>query len=291
VRQLLDLNQQLSQDANNLTQALKGSSKTQGNWGELVLERILEVSGLRKGHEYDVKESRTRDDGTRAQPDVVIHLPEEKQLIVDAKVSLTAYEDYYNAEDDRIGEEAIKRHIESVRQHIRDLSSQNYQELYGQKSLDFVIMFVPVEPAYILAIANDRKLWEDALKRNVLLASPSTLLFVVRTVAHLWRQEWQNRNVQEIVKRGAELYDKLSGFMEDLNELGKRLNQARASYDSAYAKFSTGRGNVIRQAENLKALGIKPTKTLPPDLLELALDESLSLPEAGGTHGSEPELD
>jgi DNA recombination protein RmuC len=289
VKQLLNLNQQLSQDANNLTQALKGSNKPQGNWGELVLERILEVSGLRKGHEYDLRENYSRDEGSRAQPDVVIHLPENKQLIVDSKMSLKAYDAYYNAHDESTRAEAIKRHADSVRQHIKNLSTQDYHRLEGQRSLDFVIMFVPVEPAYILALAHDSSLWEDAWKRNVLLVGPSTLLFVVRTVAHLWRQERQNHNVQEIVKRGAELYDKLCGFVEDLSDVGKRLNQARTSYENAYVKFSTGRGNVIRQAETLKDLGIKPSKTLPQDILESAQDDPLSLPGVGDVHGAKPD--
>jgi DNA recombination protein RmuC len=275
VRQLSDLNQQLSQDANNLAQALKGSSKAQGNWGEFILERILEASGLRNGHEYDVKENHTRPDGSRAQPDVVIHLPQGRELIVDSKVSLTAYDEYCAGENDLVRENSIERHIVSIRQHIRELSQQDYQLLYGVKSVDYVVMFVPIESALALGISHDSKLLEDASKKNVLLVSPSMLLFAVRTVAHLWRQELQNRHVQEVARRGAELYDKLCGFVEDLQEMGKRLEQARISYDSAYAKFGTGRGNVIWQAEALKALGVKPSKTLPLELLESALDESM----------------
>ncbi|MDO9011059.1 MAG: DNA recombination protein RmuC [Gallionella sp.] len=273
VKQLMSLNSQLSKDAHNLTSALKGQAKTQGNWGELILEKVLEASGLRRGHEYDVQESHTRADGTRAQPDVVVHLPEDKHLIVDAKVSLNAYEEYANAETDHQRDAAMKRHLESVRNHIRELSEKNYQQLYGLKSLDFVLMFIPVEPAFMLAISHDSELWQDAWKRNVLLVSPSTLLFVVRTVAHLWRQEQQNRNAQEIATRGAELYDKLAGFVEDLDKLGDRLNQARDVYDKAYGKFTSGRGNVIRQAEMLKSLGVKPGKQLPQKLTDAVLDE------------------
>lgn len=268
VKHLMDLNRQLSDDAHNLTRALKGSSKTQGNWGEMILEKILETSGLRKGYEYDVQESHTREDGSRAQPDVVIHLPEERHIIVDAKVSLTAYEEYVNAEEDAGRDAALKRHIDSVRLHIRGLSEKNYHDIYGVKSLDFVLMFIPVEPAFMLAISQDNELWQDAWKRNVLLVSPSTLLFVVRTVAHLWRQEQQNKNAQEIARRGAELYDKLVGFVEDLKGLGTRLNQAQSAYESAYGKFTGGKGNVIRQAELLKGLGIKPSKLLPHELTE-----------------------
>lgn len=281
VKQLVALNNQLSKDAHNLTSALKGQAKAQGNWGELILERVLEASGLRKGYEYDVQESHTRADGTRAQPDVVVHLPEDRHLIVDAKVSLTAYEEHANAETDQQREAAVKRHLDSVRAHIRGLSDKNYQQLYGLKSLDFVLMFIPVEPAFMLAISHDSDLWQDAWKKNVLLVSPSTLLFVVRTVAHLWRQEQQNRNAQDIASRGAELYDKLVGFVEDLDTLGSRLQQAQKAYDGAYNKFVGGRGNVIRQAEMLKDLGIKPTKQLPQKLAESAMDEPLHLPASG----------
>jgi DNA recombination protein RmuC len=273
VKQLMALNNQLSADAHNLTRALKGQAKTQGNWGELILERVLDASGLRKGHEYDVQESHTRADGSRAQPDVVVHLPEDKHLIIDAKVSLTAYEEYANAETDHQRDAAVKRHLDSVRAHIKELAEKNYQLLYGLKSLDFVLMFIPVEPAFMLAISHDSELWQDAWKKNVLLVSPSTLLFVIRTVAHLWRQEQQNRNAQDIASRGAELYDKLVGFVEDLNSLGTKLQQAQKAYEGAYNKFTGGRGNVIRQAEMLKELGVKPTKQLPQNLIDSASDE------------------
>ena len=272
VRQLMTLNQQLSRDAHNLTSALKGQSKAQGNWGELILERVLETSGLTKGIHYEAQESHSREDGTRAQPDVVIRLPEAKHLVVDSKVSLVAYDEYVNADSDNARDVALKRHIDSVRTHIRGLSSKNYQELYQLKSLDFVVMFVPVEPAFMLAISQDSELWQDAWTKNVLLVSPSTFLFVVRTVAHLWRQEQQTRNAQDIAKRGGELYDKLVGFVDDLEKLGERLSQAKDSYDKAYGKFTGGRGNVIRQAEMLKELGVKPTKSLPQPMIDLALD-------------------
>lgn len=270
VRHLMALNHSLSQDARNLTRALKGSGKAQGNWGELVLERVLEASGLRKGEEYEVQESHHRADGTRAQPDVVLHLPEDRHLVVDAKASLTAYEDYASAEDEGDRQAAIKRHLDSIRTHIKGLSDRNYQLLYGLKSLDFVLMFIPIEPAFMLAVTHDRELFMDAWRRNVLLVSPSTLLFVVRTVAHLWRQEAQNRNAQEIAKRGAELYDKLVGFVVDLESLGNRLKQAQRDYDEAHGKLTGGRGNLIRQAEMLKQLGVKPSKALPTALVEIA---------------------
>ena len=266
VKQLMSLNNQLSDDAHNLTQALKGQSKAQGNWGELILERVLEASGLRKGHEYNVQVSHVRDDGTRVQPDVVIHLPENRNLIIDAKVSLTAYEIHANSDNDPERSVAIKKHLESVRSHIKELSEKNYHQLYGLQSFDFVLMFIPVEPAFMLAISNDNNLWLESWKKNILLVSPSTLLFVVRTVAHLWKQEQQSRNAQEIASRGAELYNKLAGFVEDLDTLGKRLQQAQISYDDAYSKFSKGKGNVIRQAEMLKELGIKPNKSISQSL-------------------------
>lgn len=275
VRNLMALNRQLSDDAHNLTRALKGSSKTQGNWGEMILEKILESSGLRKGHEYDVQESHSRADGSRLQPDVVIHLPEERHIVIDAKVSLNAYEEYVNADSDPGRAVALKRHLDSMRQHIKGLSEKNYQDLHGVRSLDFIIMFIPIEPAFMLASSHDSELWQDAWKRNVLLVSPGTLLFVVRTVAHLWRQEQQNKNAQEIAKRGAELYDKLVGFVDDLKTLGSRLSQAQRSYEDACGKFYSGKGNVIRQAEMLRELGIKPGKSLPAELLDGGEDEAL----------------
>jgi len=272
VRQLMELNKTVSQEANNLTKALKGSNKTQGNWGELVLERVLESSGLRKGEEFDVQESHTLEDGRRLQPDVVVHLPDDRHLVIDAKATLVAYEDYANAEDDKHRDVALKRHLDAVRSHIKGLSEKNYQDLYGLRSLDFVLMFIPIEPAFMLAVTHDRELFMDAWNKNVLLVSPSTLLFVVRTVANLWRQEAQTRNAQDIAKRGAELYDKLAGFVEDMESLGTRLNQAQKDYDGAINKLSTGRGNLIRQAEMLKKLGVKPSKSLPAPMVELAND-------------------
>jgi DNA recombination protein RmuC len=297
VKQLMDLNQQLSQDAHNLTQALKGSGKTQGSWGELILERVLEASGLRQGQEYELRETYKREDGSRAQPDVVIHLPEDKHLVVDAKVSLTAYANYASADNDSEREAAIGLHLDSVRRHIKELSEKNYQALYSLKSLDFVIMFVPVEPAFMLAVAQDNTLCENAWNKNVLLVSPSTFLFVVRTVAYLWRQEQATRSVQEIAKRGAEFYDKLVGFVEDLAGVGNRLRQASESYESARNKLVQGRGNLIGQAEMLKELGVKPSKVLPRELVETALTEqpfvlpSLAAAAAVEDFGEEPSVD
>lgn len=279
VKQLMALNQQLSQEANNLTLALKGSSKTQGNWGEMVLERALEDSGLRKDCDYFMRPTYTKGDGSRVQPDAVIHMPENRVLIADAKVSLVAYDDYTSAETDAARDIAVQRHVASVRSHINGLSAASYESIEELKSLDAVIMFVPIEPAFILAVTNDSRLWQDAWQKNVLLVSPSSLLFVVRIVANLWRQELQKRSVQEVVRRGAELYDKLVGFVEDLRVVGQRLAQARDSYDNAYAKLYTGRGNVIRRAEMLKDYGVKPSKTLPAELVDAAM-EVPSLPSA-----------
>jgi DNA recombination protein RmuC len=277
VRQLMELNQHLSEDAKNLTRALRGSSKAQGTWGEWILETVLDGSGLRKGHEYVVQSSHSREDGTRALPDVIIHLPEGRSLVIDSKVSLVAYEEFAVTENEAERAAAGKRHMESIKGHIKGLSGKNYQALYSLNSLDFVLLFVPIEPAFMLAVASDRDLFMDAWNRNVLLVSPSTLLFVVRTVAHLWRQEAQSRNAQEIAKRGAELYDKFVGFVEDMNSLGNRLKQAQGHYDEAYGKLSSGRGNLVGQAQKLRQLGVKPSKSLAPALVDGAY-ESDELP-------------
>jgi DNA recombination protein RmuC len=275
IKSLAELNKTLSADAQNLAHALKGQAKTQGNWGELILERVLEASGLRKGHEYQVQQNQLREDGTRAQPDVVIDLPEERKLIVDAKVSLVAYERYVTATTDADRSLSARQHLDSIRAHIRSLSTKNYQLLYGVQAMDFVVAFVPVEPAFLLAVSEDENLFMDAWQKNVLLVSPSILLFVVRTVAHLWRQEQQSRNAQEIAKRGAELYEKLCGFVADLDKVGTRLTDAKTAYDDAYVKLTSGRGNAIRQAEMLRELGVKPTKQLPQPLVAAALEGDL----------------
>jgi DNA recombination protein RmuC len=277
VNRLVELNQSLSQDAKNLTLALKGSAKTQGNWGELILERVLEASGLRKGHEYHVQDSQLREDGSRGQADVIIDLPEERKIVVDAKVSLVAYERFTSADTDEVRTLSLKQHLDSVRGHIKSLSEKRYHAMYGVKSLDFVLAFVPVEPAFMAAVTNDESLFMDAWNRNVLLVSPSTLLFVVRTVAHLWRQEAQSKNAQEIAKRGGDLYDKLCGFVDDLETVGSRLSQAQKAYDLAHGKLAIGRGNVIRQAEMLRDLGVKPTKSLSATTLALSAEDNQEL--------------
>ncbi len=270
VRQLMELNRTLSNDANNLTKALKGSAKTQGNWGELILERVLEASGLEKGRVYHVQVSQRDAEGNLQQPDVVIDLPQDRKLVVDAKVSLLAYDRYASAASDEERMPAVRAHLDSVRTHIKGLSAKNYQALYGVKSLDMVVMFVPIEPAFMLAVANDESLFMEAWQRNVLLVSPSTLLFVVRTIAHLWRQEAQTRNAQDIARKGADLYDKLAAFVGDLQKVGAKLKDAQSAYDEAEKRLSTGRGNVIRQAEMLRDLGVKATKALPNALVDAA---------------------
>jgi DNA recombination protein RmuC len=269
---LRTLNERLSADATNLVNALKGSSKTQGDWGEFVLEKLLESAGLQEDQEYRIQSSFTRDDRTRARPDVILDLPGNRHLVIDAKVSLGDYDEYCAGEDETARESALQRHIASMRAHIRELAQRNYQSLYELNSLDFTILFVPIEPAFMLALAHDGKLWQEAWDRNVLLVSRTTLLFVLRTVAQLWRQEQQTRNVQEIVRRGGELYDKLAAFAKDLTDVGRSLEAARQSYDDAYKKLASGKGNAIRQAEMLKGLGVKPTKSLPLALVEQAID-------------------
>ncbi|MBV8207979.1 MAG: DNA recombination protein RmuC [Acidobacteria bacterium] len=280
VKQLTELNQQLSEEAGNLTRALRGSAKAQGTWGELILERVLEAAGLRKGQEYDMQERYQNEEGRIGQPDVVVHLPEDRHLIIDSKVSLKAYEEYANAESEAARADALKRHVQSIRTHISGLSKRNYQSLNHLPSLDFVVMFVPIEPALGAALAVEPKLWLDAWDKDVLLIGPGALLFVLRTVANLWRQEQQARSVQDIVERGAAMYNKLAAFVADLDELGGRLRQAQHSYDDAYSKLTTGAGNVIRQAEMLKDLGVKPAKKLPQGLVERAAQLEIEGPAA-----------
>jgi len=285
VRLLADMNKMLSEDARKLTEALKGNAKAQGNWGELILERVLESAGLRKGHEFFVQESTRREDGSRGQPDVVINLPESRRLVVDAKVSLTAYEEYMRAESDDDRSLAGRRHLESVRGHIKGLSEKQYEALHGSQSPDFVIMFVPIDSAFMVASMQDGELFTHAWERNILLVSPSTLLFVVRIVAHLWRQEQQNQNAQEIADRGAKLYDQLTRFVEDLGETGKRIDQAQEAFHGAYKRLVKQKGNVVWQAEQLRKLGVKPTKVLPAAVLEWAEPDSDSAAVAPSGQG------
>jgi DNA recombination protein RmuC len=273
VEKLAGLNLKMTDETRALTNALKGESKTQGDWGELVLETILENSGLRKGEEYLVQDSHTIDDGSRLQPDVVIRLPESKHLVIDSKVSITAYTRYMQADDDATKTAELNSHVLSIKQHIQGLSAKNYQDLYGVGSIDFVLMFIPIEPAFLAAMRHAPDIYQEALKKNIVMVCPSTLLATVRTVAHLWRQEHQNRNAQEIARQCAMLYDKFVGFVEDLDKVGQRLEQAQVSYGDAIGKLKTGRGNLIRTAENVKKLGVKPNKSLPTKLTDVADDE------------------
>lgn len=279
VRQLTELNRTLSDDAQRLTKALKNDSQTQGAWGELILERVLEMSGLRNGHEFETQEHHRRDDGSAARPDVVVYLPEGRRLIVDSKVSLRDYEAHASAATDTERAEAIAKHLHAIRSHVRELSERNYQALYPGKSVDFVVMFIPVEPAFMLAMTEDREVWNHAWTKNVLMVCPSTFIAVVRMIAFLWRQEQHNRNAQDIAKRGAELYDKLVSFVDDLSKVGRGLEQANFSYESAMKRLSTGRGNALAQAEKLRDLGVKPTKNMNGKLLESALSEAAFIEE------------
>jgi DNA recombination protein RmuC len=270
VEKLAGLNLRMTDETRALTNALKGESKTQGDWGELVLETILENSGLRKGEEYLVQDTQTISDGSRLQPDVVIRLPESKHLVIDSKVSITAYTRYIQADDEAVKTAELNSHVLSMKQHIQGLSAKNYQDLYGVGSIDFVLMFIPIEPAFLAAMRHAPEIYQEALKKNIVIVCPSTLLATVRTVAHLWRQEHQNRNAQEIARQCASLYDKFVGFVEDLDKVGLRLEQAQISYTDAVGKLKTGRGNLIRTAENVKKLGVKPNKSLPSKLTDVA---------------------
>ncbi|NQZ32906.1 MAG: DNA recombination protein RmuC [Oceanospirillaceae bacterium] len=262
---LKQLNQQMSQDAINLTQALKGDSKIQGNWGEVILERVLEESGLRKGHEYETQVSLTTQ-GKRYQPDVIIRLPDEKDMIIDAKVSLTGYERYCSGTDAAEREQNLIEHVQSMRNHIRGLSQKAYEKLEGVRTLDFVLLFVPVEGAFMLALEHDQGLFRYAFQRNIILVSPTTLLVTLRTVQNIWRFEHQNQNAQVIAKRGAELYDKFVSFVESMDDLGKHLDRAQSAYDDSYKRLSTGKGNLVNQAVALSKLGVSGKKKLPARL-------------------------
>jgi DNA recombination protein RmuC len=268
IKTLHDLNQQMSRDATNLTNALKGETKSQGNWGEFILESLLEKSGLVKDREYFLQESITSEGGRRYQPDVIIRLPENKSVIIDSKVSLIAYEKFSSAEneDERLG--SIKEHILSIRNHIKNLNGKNYQNLYGINGLDFVLMFLPIEPAFSLALQNDSGLFQEAYDKNIVIVSPTTLLATLRTIASIWRQENQNKNAIEIARQSGALYDKFVGFVEDLQTIGSRIEQTQNAYSDAMKKLSTGRGNLLNSAEKIRKLGAKTSKTLPQSMID-----------------------
>jgi DNA recombination protein RmuC len=270
IKNLAELNQQISKEASNLTQALKGQSKTQGNWGETILESILEKSGLSRDREYFVQQSFTNEDGRRVQPDVVVVYPGERSLVIDSKVSLLAYERFASSETKEEQERALAEHLASVRQHVSELGAKNYQDLYQLKTLDFVILFMPVEPAYLVAMQAQPDLWSWAYDRRVLLISPTNLIAALRMIANLWRVEYQNKNAIEIARQSGDLLDKFVGFLEDLEDVGRKLDSTRQSYDASINKLSTGKGNLIRRAEKIKELGATPAKEIPRSLLDRA---------------------
>ena len=273
IRNLQQLNEQMAREAINLTKALKGDNKTQGNWGEVVLSRVLEASGLREGYEYQTQVSVQVDTNSRMQPDVVVRLPQNKDVVIDAKMTLVAYERYFNSQDDIEREIALNEHIASVRGHIRLLGRKDYQQLPGLRSLDYVLMFIPVEPAFLLAIDREPELISEALKHNIMLVSPTTLLVALRTISNLWRYEHQSQNAKRIADRAARLYDKLRLFVDDMESMGQSLEKAQGSYRLAMNKLSQGRGNVIGQVEGFRALGVEVKRPISPSLAEQAKAE------------------
>ena len=275
VQRLQDLNQQISVDAENLTKALKGDTQTQGAWGEMILERILEESGLRRGIEYDAQSGFRDAQGKLLKPDVVIHLPEEKDIVVDSKVTLVAYERYVQATEDDEKERAVKDHLISINGHLKDLSSKKYDELPGLRSLDFVLMFIPIESAFMLAIDRDSEIFRKAFDRGIVIVSPSTLLVTLRTIQSIWRYEYQNRNALEIAQKAGDLYDKFVGFVDDLEKIGEQLDRTQKVYDGAHNKLVSGKGNLVNRAHGLIELGVKSKKQLPKGLVE---DAALELP-------------
>lgn len=268
INQLASLNQQMSQDALNLTKALKGESKTQGNWGEYLLESLLEKSGLRKGVHYEREEVLQNDEQKVYRPDVIIRLPDSKHLVIDSKLSLVAYEAYCSCDDENQLETYLRSHISSIRTHFTDLGRKNYHRLSGLNSPDFVLMYIPIEPAFNLALQHDQNIFTDAFDKNIVLVTTSTLLATLRTVAGVWRQEDQKRNVLRIAEESGKLYDKFVGFVDDLKTIGKHLENSQSAYNGAMNKLTEGKGNLIRRVELLKELGAKTSKTIDENLLQ-----------------------
>ncbi len=275
IKGLQDLNQQMSKETLNLTKALKGDSKTQGNWGELVLERVLEKSGLEKGREYEMEKSFAVDDETRQRlrPDVIVHLPDGKKMIIDSKVSLTHYEQFVAAEEDDEKERFLKQHIQSLNRHVEQLSSKKYEELYQIESPDFVLLFVPIEPAFAVAINNDNALYNKAFEKNIVIVTPSTLLATLKTVDSMWNNAKQQQNAMEIARQAGALYDKFANLIEDLMQVGKRMDDAKKEYGNAMIKLVEGKGNLINRVENLKQMGAKTQKSLPESIIKRADEE------------------
>ncbi|NOY47251.1 MAG: DNA recombination protein RmuC [Chlorobi bacterium] len=267
---LKELNTQMSKEAINLTNALKGDSKAQGDWGETQLEIILEKAGLSKGVHFSTQGGYRDDDGKLKKPDFIINLPDNKHLIVDSKVSLTAYENYYNAANEDIKDESLKKHLSSIKKHIKELGEKKYTDLYGINTPDYVLMFVPIEPALLIALNENNQLYLEALDKNVVLVSTSTLLATLSTVSSIWKQEDQKKNVQEIAKRAGAMYDKFEGFVQDLLKIGKSINTSKESYDAAMNKLVDGKGNLISSIEKIKKLGATAKKTLPKNIIKRA---------------------
>ncbi|MCW8346656.1 DNA recombination protein RmuC [Vibrio sp. ZSDZ65] len=275
LKNLQRLNDQMTREAMNLTQALKGDNKQQGNWGEVVLARVLAESGLREGHEYETQVNLQNEAGKRFQPDVIVHLPQDKQVVIDSKMALVAFERYFNADLDTEKEQALRDHLLALRNHIRGLSQKDYHQLKGIRSLDYVLMFIPVEPAFQVAIQADPSLVKDAMEHNIIVVSPTTLLVALRTIDNLWRNERQNQNAQIIADKASKLYDKLRLFVDDMEALGGALDKANQNYQGAMNKLATGRGNAIRQAESFKELGVEVKRSISSSITEIAQNDAL----------------
>lgn len=270
---LREMNEQMSKETLNLTKALKGDSKMQGNWGELILERVLEKSGLEKGREYEIQQSFTTEEGNRVQPDVIINLPDGKKMIVDSKVTLTAYEKYINEEDDNQKSQYLKEHLVSLKRHIDQLSEKNYHDLYQMESPDFVLLFIPIESAFALALNEDTTLYNKAFEKNIVIVTPSTLLATLRTIDSMWTNQKQQENAVEIARQAGALYDKFHGLLSDLISVGKKMDDAKAGYSDAMNKLIDGKGNLITSIEKLKKMGAKAKKALPENILNRAEKE------------------
>ena len=267
---LSEMNAQMSKETLNLTKALKGDSKMQGNWGELVLERVLEKSGLEKNREYFVQQSHINIDGQRVFPDVVINLPDCKKMIIDSKVSLTAYEKYTNEEDDNLKIVYLKEHVNSIKRHVEQLGEKNYHDLYQIESPDFVLLFIPIEPAFAIALNEDTWLYNRAFEKNIVIVTPSTLLATLRTIDSMWANQKQQENAFEIARQAGALYDKFEGFVTDLIKIGKKIDESKLEYSGAMSKLVEGKGNLITSVEKLKKMGAKAKKTLPENILKRA---------------------
>ncbi|WP_404407280.1 DNA recombination protein RmuC [Pseudidiomarina marina] len=267
VNSLRDLNKQMAAEAEALTRALKGDTKAQGTWGEVVLERILKQSGLTEGNEYHTQSHHKDDDGKTFKPDVVVHLPNDKDVVIDSKVSLVAYERYFNSDNDSERDQALTEHVNSLRNHIKGLGKKNYQQLDSVRTLDYVLMFIPIEPAFLLAVDRDPELIRLALDNNIMLVSPTNLLVALRTVNNIWQYEYQNQNAQVIATEAAKLYDKFVGFIDDMQKIGNAIDSVRKHYDGAMNKLSTGRGNLVGRVENFRKLGVQTSKQIDNKLL------------------------